>query len=103
EDGIRDKLVTRVQTCALPILICRDPEAFVLARKLKWFGYDRDAHKDERGEWKGQRWSADIEAGEIGFKYNMNNITAAIGLAQMPDRKSVVQGKSVDTGWLRRT
>lgn len=65
-------------------LVCRDADAFALTRKLKWFGYDRDAHKDERGEWKGQRWSADIEAGEIGYKYNMNNITAAIGLAQMP-------------------
>lgn len=65
-------------------LICRDPGAFVLGRKLKWFGYDRDAHKDEQGEWKGQRWDADIEPGEIGYKYNMNNIAAAIGLSQMP-------------------
>lgn len=65
-------------------LICRDEKDFELARKLKWFGYDRDAHKDEKGEWKGQRWSADIEAGEVGYKFNMNNIAAAIGLAQMP-------------------
>jgi perosamine synthetase len=65
-------------------LVCRDAEPFVLARKLKWFGYDRDAHKDQRGEWKGQRWDADIEPGEIGYKYNMNNIAAAIGLSQMP-------------------
>ena len=54
-----------------------------LARKLKWFGYDRDAIKDEKGEWKGQRWSADIKPGEVGFKFNMNNFSAAIGLAQM--------------------
>lgn len=65
-------------------LICREADGFVLARKLKWFGYDRDAHKDEKGEWKGQRWSADIEPGEIGYKFNMNNVAAAIGLSQMP-------------------
>jgi dTDP-4-amino-4,6-dideoxygalactose transaminase len=65
-------------------LVCRDPEKFVLGRKLKWFGYDRDAHKDERGEWKGQRWDADIAPGEIGYKFNMNNVSAAIGLSQMP-------------------
>lgn len=64
-------------------LICNDEQQFSLARKLKWFGYDRDAVKDEKGEWKGQRWSADIRPNEVGFKFNMNNISAAIGLAQM--------------------
>jgi dTDP-4-amino-4,6-dideoxygalactose transaminase len=65
-------------------LVCKKSEDFLLAKKLKWFGYDRDAAKDEKGEWKGQRWSADICPGEVGFKFNMNNISAAIGLAQMP-------------------
>ncbi len=64
-------------------LICNDDQKFILARKLKWFGYDRDAVKDEKGEWKGQRWSADIRPGEVGFKFNMNNISAAIGMVQM--------------------
>lgn len=65
-------------------LICRNDKDYLLARKLKWFGYDREATKDEKGEWKGQRWSADIEPGEVGYKFNMNNISAAIGLSQMP-------------------
>jgi len=64
-------------------LICKKDEDYLLARKLKWFGYDRDSAKDEKGEWKGQRWSADILPGEVGYKFNMNNISAAIGLAQM--------------------
>jgi perosamine synthetase len=64
-------------------LVCKDVDSFNLARKLKWFGYDRDSIKDEKGEWKGQRWSADIRPGEVGFKFNMNNISAAIGIAQM--------------------
>ena len=64
-------------------LICNDEQQFGLARKLKWFGYDRDEVKDGKGEWKGQRWSADIRPNEVGFKFNMNNISAAIGMAQM--------------------
>jgi dTDP-4-amino-4,6-dideoxygalactose transaminase len=65
-------------------LVCRDSKNFSLAKKLKWFGYDRDAVKDSKGEWKGQRWDADILENEIGYKFNMNNISAAIGLAQLP-------------------
>ena len=65
-------------------LICKDLEKYKLANKLKWFGYDRDSVKDEKGEWKGQRWQADIRKNEVGYKFNMNNITASIGLAQMP-------------------
>lgn len=65
-------------------IVCRNPDEFVLARKLKWFGYDRDVQKNEKGEWKGQSWSADILPGEVGYKFNMNNVSAAIGLSQMP-------------------
>lgn len=72
-------------------LVCRDDGKFALARKLKWFGYDRDAHKDAKGEWKGQRWSADIEPGEVGFKFNMNNVAAAIGLAQLPYIDGIIE------------
>jgi len=64
-------------------IVINDNHKNTLARKLKWFGYDRDATKDEKGEWKGQRWEADIEKGEVGYKFNMNNISAAIGLSQM--------------------
>lgn len=73
-------------------LVCRDDADFLLAKKLKWFGYDRDAHKDEKGEWKGQRWSADVEPGEVGFKFNMNNIAAAIGLSQLPHIDRILAG-----------
>ena len=65
-------------------IVVRDEEKYHLARKLKWFGYDRERHKDAKGEWKGQRWDADIEPGEVGFKFHLNNVSAAIGLSQMP-------------------
>lgn len=65
-------------------IVCRNEEDYLLAKKLKWFGYDRDAVKDSKGDWKGQRWDADIFEGEIGYKFNMNNLSAAIGLSQLP-------------------
>ena len=72
-------------------LICKKDADYLLARKLKWFGYDRDSAKDEKGEWKGQRWSADILPGEVGYKFNMNNISAAIGLAQMDHISNILE------------
>jgi len=64
-------------------IVCKRESDYLLARKLKWFGYDRDSVKDSKGEWKGQRWDADIAPGEIGYKFNMNNLAASIGLVQM--------------------
>jgi len=69
-------------------LVARDIADFELAKKLKWFGFDRDKLKDEKGDWKGQKWDADIELNEVGFKFNMNNVSAAIGLANL----NTVQG-----------
>jgi dTDP-4-amino-4,6-dideoxygalactose transaminase len=61
---------------------------FNRAKRLKWFGIDREATKDEKGEWKGQRWEADIE--EAGYKFHMNNITAAIGLSQLSSIDNII-------------
>lgn len=71
-------------------LVCRKPEDYVLAKKLKWFGYDRDSVKDAKGEWKGQKWDADILANEVGYKYNLNNMAAAVGLANLPKMQWVL-------------
>ena len=65
-------------------LFCRSDKDFELAKKLKWFGLDREKAKDAAGNWKGQQAEADILPGEIGYKFNMNNIAAALGLSQLP-------------------
>ena len=65
-------------------LVCADEASFQRAKKLKWFGYDREASKDAQGNWRGQLWDVDIDQGDLGFKYNMNNVAAAIGLSQLP-------------------
>jgi perosamine synthetase len=63
-------------------LICDSDGDYKRSKALKWFGLDRDKTKDEKGNWKGQQWDTDVE--ESGYKFNMNNVSAAIGLSQMP-------------------
>ncbi len=62
-------------------LVCHNPKDHARAKALKWFGLDRDHTKDARGDWKGQQWDVDIV--EPGYKFNMNNVAAAIGLSQL--------------------
>jgi dTDP-4-amino-4,6-dideoxygalactose transaminase len=69
------------------IVTKRDEKA--KARRLRWFGLDRDSAKDEKGDWRGQQWDADIV--EAGYKFNMNNISAAIGLSQIRHVDRVIE------------
>ena len=62
-------------------LVCRDDQLHARAKAMKWFGLDRDVAKTASGEWKGQQWDVDIV--EAGYKFNMNNVAAAIGLSQL--------------------
>lgn len=64
-------------------LVCRDADALAEAKRLKWFGYDRENAKDDKGNWRVQQNEADIPPGMEGYKFNMNNIAAAIGLANL--------------------
>jgi dTDP-4-amino-4,6-dideoxygalactose transaminase len=70
-------------------LICRDSDDHARAKALKWFGLDRDRAKDEKGDWKGQQWDVDVV--EAGYKFNMNNVAAAIGLAQVNTIKQTIE------------
>lgn len=62
-------------------LVCLDNDDYEASKAMKWFGLDRDRAKDAKGDWKGQQWDVDIL--EAGFKFNMNNVAAAIGLSQL--------------------
>lgn len=57
-------------------LMVKDAATATRARRLRWFGLDRQFKA-------GSRWEQKIP--EAGFKYHMNNIAAAIGLAQLPE------------------
>lgn len=55
------------------MLICRDEVMHHKARRLRWFGYDREVkHKN-----------GDTDLTEAGYKYHMNDISAAIGLGNL--------------------
>lgn len=50
-------------------LLCNSDEDYAKAKRLRWFGIDRDAK--QRGE------NPDVT--EAGYKYHMNNVSASIG------------------------
>lgn len=70
-------------------LVCGRARQFDRAKALKWFGLDRDKAKDTHGNWKGQQWDVDIV--EAGYKFNMNNLSAAIGLSQLPHIDRIIR------------
>jgi perosamine synthetase len=72
------------------ILVCKDAKDFERAKQMKWFGINREHAKDAQGNWKGQHWDFDIT--EAGYKFNMNNVSAAIGLAQLPHMNKILSG-----------
>lgn len=56
-------------------LLCANEEDYQRAKKAKWFGVDRDAREGR------DVWREDIL--DWGFKGNMNDIAATLGLAQI--------------------
>lgn len=80
-------------------LSCLDEAAFTRAKRLKWFGIDREATKDSAGNWKGSRWDCDIV--EAGFKFHMNNLAAAIGIEQLKQASKIVAKHQRNASLLR--
>lgn len=60
------------------------------ARLLRWYGLDRTSSADFR-------CAQDID--EAGFKYHMNDIAAAIGLANLPHARWVVEQQQRNAAW----
>jgi dTDP-4-amino-4,6-dideoxygalactose transaminase len=64
------------------ILVTRDRDAFERGKRLRWYGIDRDLPREDN------RIEQDIT--EPGLKWHMNDVTATIGLAQLPYLPDVV-------------
>jgi len=56
------------------MLVVRDPALVEKAKRIRWFGIDRAAKLEGT-------WANDIT--EVGYKYQMNDITAAMGIVGM--------------------
>ena len=57
-----------------------DQEAAAALKRLRWCGINKDTWKRFSGE-AAYSWQYDVA--EVGYKYNMNDIMAAIGLVQL--------------------
>ena len=65
--------------CDGGMLVVHNQDKYERAKKLRWFGIDRE--KKRRANWKcivNHQMAMDIE--EAGYKYHMNDIAAAMGL-----------------------
>ncbi|NQU85306.1 MAG: DegT/DnrJ/EryC1/StrS family aminotransferase, partial [Mariniphaga sp.] len=61
------------------MLVTNNKKWFERSKKLRWVGISKDTF--ERGAGNSYDWFYDVT--ELGFKYHMNDISAAIGLAQL--------------------
>jgi dTDP-4-amino-4,6-dideoxygalactose transaminase len=64
------------------MLTIRDPSLIEKAKRLRWFGIDRSAKQ-------GGIWENDII--EVGYKYQMTDIAAGIGLAGLKHIREVIR------------
>lgn len=58
------------------MLTIKDPELIDKAKRIRWFGIDRKAKQEDR-------WKNDIT--EVGYKYQMTDFSAAMGLSAMEE------------------
>jgi perosamine synthetase len=61
-------------------LTVKSEDYFLRLKRLRWLGIDRDTFQRNRSN--AYDWEYDVN--EIGFKYQMNDIHAAIALSQLP-------------------
>ena len=71
------------------LLAIKDPELLAKARRLRWFGIDRVAKQ-------GGIWANDIT--ELGYKYQMTDIGATMGLAGLRNINYILQHRRAILG-----
>lgn len=64
------------------IIVCPNDELYRRAKLLRWYGLDRTTSADFRCEQNIQEW---------GYKFHMNDINAAIGIANIPHSARIVE------------
>jgi dTDP-4-amino-4,6-dideoxygalactose transaminase len=69
-------------TCDGGCMVSPDQNHYDSAKLLRWYGLDRTSRADYRCQQDIQEW---------GFKFHMNNVAAAIGIANYPHVGKIVQ------------
>lgn len=62
------------------LLTCKKHNDLLRGRKLRWFGIDRNK--------PGRTWNDNLE--EIGYKFQMNDIAASIGIHQLDELQDII-------------
>jgi len=66
------------------MITTNDEELCQRLRKLRWLGIDKDTYaRTEKDSGKVGAYAWEYDVPEVGFKYHMNDITAAIGIEQL--------------------
>lgn len=65
-------------------IVVKTKEDYLKARKLKWFGLDKEEPHQHKNI-----WMDDVSI--VGYKGNMNDLSASIGLAQIKCTKKIVE------------
>lgn len=63
-------------------LVVQNDEDWELAKRLKWYGINREAVKEAT------RWHYDIP--DYGYKFHMNNVNATIGITQLDHAREII-------------
>jgi perosamine synthetase len=67
------------------MLVTNDPELAATARRLRWFGIDRKGKQ-------GGTWENDVT--EIGYKYQMTDVSAALGRGGLADLEEILDHRT---------
>ena len=66
------------------MITTNEEELYQRLRKLRWLGIDKDTYsRTEEDKGRAGAYAWEYEVPEMGFKYHMNDITAAIGIEQL--------------------
>lgn len=72
------------------MLVVRSRREYQRAKKLRWFGIDREAKKRVNWKWTvNHQMAMDIE--ELGYKYHMNDVAAAMGLVGLKHADDILR------------
>lgn len=66
-------------------ICCKNDEDYLRAKRLRWFGIDR---LNSTPSILGER---EYNVSEIGYKYHMNNFSAALGIANLSDIDKILE------------
>lgn len=82
--------IKHITTCDGGMLVLNNKEEYIRAKKLRWFGIDRELKaKKNYQAWERREMTFDIE--EAGYKYQPTDIDACFGLASLPYLDKVIK------------